>query len=170
MDHRRILVVAATLAFTACASNAPKLTSPPAIANAAMPEPDVVTAGALQPADVELLARSGVRHVIDLRLDSETPDFDEARAMRDAGLAYDNLEIRGAGDLTRENVHKFDALLRGAELPVVVHCAGSNRVGALAALRAAWIQGKSPEEALAIGKSWGLKGLEPAVKERLAAK
>jgi hypothetical protein len=50
-----------------------------------------------------------------------------------------------------------------------VHCASSNRVGAMAALRAAWIDGRPTEEALQIGRAWGLKSLEPTVRARLEA-
>jgi uncharacterized protein (TIGR01244 family) len=163
----RAALLSLALVLTACASNPPKLTAPPALPNAALPAPDVATAGAVAPGDAEALARSGVRHVIDLRVDAETPGFDEAAEVRAAGLRYDNLPIRGPQDLTRANVDAFDALLRGADRPVLVHCGSSNRVGALAALRAAWIEGRTPEEALAEGRRWGLKGLEPAVRERL---
>src|SRR3546814_1034559 len=69
-------------------------------------------------------------------------------------------------DLTRENVLAFDALLRDAERPVLVHCASGNRVGAMAALRAAWVEGRSAEEAIAMGRDWGLKGLEEEVRRR----
>ena len=41
-------------------------------------------------------------------------------------------------------------------------------VGAMMALKAKFVDGKSNEEALAIGKACGLKALEPAVKEALA--
>jgi hypothetical protein len=39
----------------------------------------------------------------------------------------------------------------------------------MAALRAAWIDGATPGGALATGRAWGLKGLEPTVRELLAA-
>jgi len=139
----------------------------PELANGASPAPGIVSSGRLAPADIERLRAAGIRQVIDLTLDTETPDFDEAAAVRDAGLDYANLPLRGADDLTRENVQAFDTLLRDAQRPVLVHCASSNRVGAMAALRAAWIEGKSTEEAIAIGKAWGLKGLEGAVRERI---
>ena len=102
-----------------------------------------------------------------LTLDSETPDFDEAAAARHKGLLYRNLPINGANGLSLENVKAFDALLRSAERPVLVHCASSNRVGAIAALKAAWLDGASAEQAIAIGKFWGLKGLEAEVRTRL---
>ena len=52
-------------------------------------------------------------------------------------------------------------------MPVIIHCASGNRVGALLALRANLIQGKSASEALAFGKAAGLTTLEDAVKQRL---
>jgi protein tyrosine phosphatase (PTP) superfamily phosphohydrolase (DUF442 family) len=84
-------------------------------------------------------------------------------------MRYSNLPLRGAADLTRENTIAFDELMRTAQRPVLVHCSSANRVGAIAALRAAWVDGKSEEESIAIGKAWGLKGLEPDVRERIRA-
>ncbi len=138
--------------------------------NIASPAANIATAGRLQAKDIPVIAKAGVRHVIDLTVDSETPDFDEAAAVRSAGMRYDNLPIRGAEDLTPENVARFDRLINAAgSEPTLVHCSSSNRVGAMAALRAAWIQGQSVEAALEQGRRWGLKGLEPAVRERLSA-
>jgi uncharacterized protein (TIGR01244 family) len=132
------------------------------------PAPHRVASGRLQAGDVAALKRAGIEQVIDLSVDSETPGFDEAAAMREAGIGYHNLPIHGAGDLTRDRVRQFDRLLRDAGAqPTLVHCASSNRVGAMIALRAALIDGKSTETALAEGRRWGLKSLEPAVRERL---
>ena len=139
----------------------------PLLGNAVKPAPGVVAAGRLKEDDVARLQKAGIRHVIDLTLDAETPDFDEAQAVRSAGIGYSNLPLRGAPDLTRENVVAFDELIRNAERPVLVHCSSANRVGAIAALRAAWIDGKSEEEAIAVGKAWGLRALEADVRERI---
>ena len=134
------------------------------------PAPHRVASGRLQAADVAVLRQAGIRRVIDLSADSETPAFDEAAALRAAGIAYRNLPVHGAADLTRANVERFDRLLREAgDQPTLVHCASSNRVGAMMALRAAWVQGRAVEAALAEGRRWGLKSLEPAVRERLQA-
>jgi uncharacterized protein (TIGR01244 family) len=73
-----------------------------------------VAAGKLEPADIAQLAAAGIKEVIDLRDDSETPDFDEAAAVRAAGMRYHNLPIRGPQDLTEDNVRTLDALLRSA--------------------------------------------------------
>lgn len=139
----------------------------PPLADAASPSPGVISAGRLKPEDIARLQDAGIQHVIDLTPDDETPDFDEADAVRSANIHYSNLPISGAADLTRENVIAFDRLLQSAERPVLVHCASGNRVGAMAALRAAWVESKSDEDAIAIGKAWGLKGLEPEVRNRM---
>jgi uncharacterized protein (TIGR01244 family) len=141
----------------------------PAVANALTPEQGVTVAGRLAPKDIKSLRQAGVRYVVDLTADAETPEFDEAAAVRTAGIGYANLPIRGAADLTRQNVAAFDDLLRGATRPMLVHCASGNRVGAMVALRAAWIDGSPVEEAVSLGKAWGLKGLETEVRDRIAA-
>ena len=124
--------------------------------------------GRITAEDLPGLRAAGIRHVIDLAPDAETPGFDEAVAVREAGLGYDNLPIAGPGDLDRTAVVAFDRLLRDAEGPTLVHCASGNRVGALAALRAAWLQGADDEAAVEEGRRWGLRGLEGQVRERLA--
>jgi len=47
--------------------------------------------------------------------DDEPPDFDEANAVRSAGVEYSNLPVRGAEDLTRQNVIVFDQMMRNAK-------------------------------------------------------
>ena len=142
-------------------------TSIPQVAAAVSPAPGIVSAGRLKPEDIARLKDAGIEHVVDLTPDDETPDFDEANAVRSAGIDYSNLPIRGAADLTRESVIAFDRMMSTAKRPVLVHCASGNRVGAMAALRAAWVEGQSEEDAIATGKAWGLKGLEPQVRERI---
>jgi uncharacterized protein (TIGR01244 family) len=122
---------------------------------------------------VDAIARlksAGISTVIDLRPDSETPDLDEKAVAEKAGLEYRSLPIASPADLTHENVMKFDQLLKDSEKRgVLVHCASGNRVGAMMALRAHWLQGKSAEEALAIGKAAGMTGMSEAVKAQLEA-
>lgn len=164
---RSISILLLVAALAACSGTS--RTVVPDVPYAAAPVPGIVSAGRLSASDVAALRDEGIRGVIDLTPDAETPEFDEARAVRAEGLAYANLPLRGPADLTQENVVRFDALLAEAPRPVLVHCASSNRVGAMAALRAAWIEGRSVEDALAIGRAWGLKGLESAVRDRLDA-
>jgi uncharacterized protein (TIGR01244 family) len=114
-------------------------------------------------------ADEGVKHVINLRPLAEMPDFNEAALATKAGMAYYNIPIGGPSDLTRSKVLLIDRLLRQiGDKKVLVHCASSNRVGALMALRATWVEGASVEEALAIGQSWGLTRLQPLVERLLS--
>ncbi|HUH31541.1 MAG TPA: sulfur transferase domain-containing protein [Rhodanobacter sp.] len=163
------LLLGLALAVTALAIPA----TPPAEAlrnlpNVAFPAPQRIASGRLQAADLPALQAAGVRQVIDLSVDDETPGFDEATALRKAGIGYHNLPIHGASDLNDANVARFDQLLAAAgDQRTLVHCASSNRVGAMIALRAATVGGLPVEAALAEGRRWGLKSLEPAVRERL---
>jgi len=161
------VILTTALAAAGCAST-PVPVAIVTVAGAVSPAPGIVSAGRLAPADIARVRNAGIRHVIDLTPDAETPDFDEAAAVSAAGMRYSNLPLRGAVDLTRENVLAFDALVRNAERPLLVHCASGNRVGAIAALRAAWIDGRSADEAIAIGRAWGLKGLEVDVRQKLS--
>lgn len=163
-----MLCILASAALGACATMPPP-DAPPPVAGAVSPARGVLAAGRIAPADVERLRAAGIRQVIDLTPDDETPEFDEAAAVRGSGLGYSNLALRGAADLTRDNVVAFDALMRRAPRPVLVHCASGNRVGAMAALRAAWVEGRPADEAVAIGRAWGLKGLEGEVRRRIEA-
>jgi len=117
------------------------------------------------------LKSAGITTVIDLRPDQETPDLDEKAAAEKAGLRYLVLPISGATDLSPENVTRFDQLLKQtASENVLIHCASGNRVGAMLALQARWVQGKSAEESLAIGKAAGMTGLTGDVQKLLESK
>ena len=52
-------------------------------------------------------------------------------------------------------------------LPAIVHCASGNRVGALFAIQALYLDGRSAAEALEIGKRAGLTHVGPAIRELL---
>ena len=158
------------VATASWATDSPNPHALAAIANVATPAPNIISAGRLQASDIATIANSGVRHVIDLTTEAEPKDFDEGETVLRAGMQYHRLPINGGNDLTAANVARFDQLLRDiGSVPTLVHCASSNRVGALAALRAGWIQGLSVDAAIDEGKRWGLQGLEPTVRERLLA-
>lgn len=158
------------LLLSACASAPVAAPDPLPALPGFVAQPDgIYTGGRIADAEIATLEQAGVNQIIDLTPDAETPAFDEATAVRAAGLAYANLPLAGPDDFSLANVQAFDAMLESAQRPVLVHCASSNRVGAMAALRAAWIDGRNNEEALAIGRAWGLKALEPTVRARLEA-
>ncbi|ATC85561.1 MULTISPECIES: fused DSP-PTPase phosphatase/NAD kinase-like protein [Pseudoalteromonas] len=113
---------------------------------------------------IKLLSQAGVKHVINLRAFSEQT-WDEGELVRSLGMNYHTLPIAGAKDVTVENALNLTNLLNEFKgESILVHCASSNRVGALIAI-SAHEQGLDVEAALDKGKRWGMKSLEPVVRE-----
>ncbi len=87
--------------------------------------------------DFEVLARHGVRLVINNRPDGEAPGqppADEAaRAAARAGLAYRHIPVTFAG-LRAEEVDRFGEAVAEADGPVHAHCASGARSANLWAL------------------------------------
>ena len=127
------------------------------------------TAG--QPSKEQLvkLPEEGFKRIIDLRPATEDRGFDEPSITAAIGLEYLSLPIAKEADLTLANVRAFDQWLADpAQAMTLIHCGSSNRVGALLALRAGWLQGASAQAALDTGRAAGLTSLEPAVRSSLA--
>lgn len=136
--------------------------------NEARPAPGLITSGQPSEAQFAALPAGGVATVIHLRPATEDgTGWEEAKA-KDLGVAFVRLPIDGAKDVTEANARKLAELLAGAKGPVLLSCGSSNRCGALLALKAFYVDGKSRDEALAFGRSGGLKALEPTVTALLA--
>jgi uncharacterized protein (TIGR01244 family) len=136
--------------------------------NVREPQVNRIVTGAIGASDVGRIRAAGVKHVINLRTPQEMHDFNEGQIAKGLGLDYRSIPIEGAQSLTKDNVSRLDeALNQAGDEPTVVHCASGNRVGALIALREAWINGKSADTAIAEGKRWGLTSLEGAVRSKL---
>ena len=128
------------------------------------PEDNCLCGGQPDQEQLKQAARDGLSRVINLRPPSEDHGFDEAAHAEQCGLAYHCLPIAGPDDLTLENVQRLHDLLELAgEEHTLLHCASGNRVGALMALRAAWLHDMSAEQALEVGRRWGLTKMEPTV-------
>ena len=138
------------------------------VANLQHPTSTRYTAGQPEPEAFAAFAKAGVAHVINLRPPQETPGLNEAALVTQAGMAYYNIPVDGAADLTAEKVRRLDALLEkiGQE-KVLIHCSSGNRVGAMMALRAAWLQQAPVEKALEEGRNYGLTRMLPEVKDLL---
>lgn len=160
------------LAFTACNSSAPPKTLTPelqatGVANLAMPQPGVLTAG--QPTEEQLaqLAALGVKKVVCLRAPTEKgTGWEEAKAAA-LGVQFVRLPITGEDGLTQSAAERLAAELGSADGTAMVCCGSSNRVGALLALKAFWVDKKPAAEALELGKQAGLKAMLPAVEAKL---
>lgn len=113
------------------------------------------------------LADNGVKHIVNLRGPDEQ-DWDEAALVESLGMQYHSIPVVGAEGINSENAQTLSRLLADISgEPVLVHCASSNRVGALIAISAHEEQGMDLEAAIAEGKSWGLNQIEPRVRELL---
>ena len=135
------------------------------VKNGKMPMEGVLTGG--QPTDEQLVALhdAGFATVINLRRPDERGTRGEAETVAGLGMTYVSLPVAGVEGLTEENATALAAALEKAERPVLLHCGSGNRVGALLALEAYWLEGASAEEALEIGRKAGLTRMEPAVRE-----
>ena len=131
--------------------------------------PGVITGGQPDAAQLAALAEAGYRTVVDLRASGEPYAREEEQAALEAlGIEYVSIPVAGPEGLTEDNARALSAVLADEEAyPVAIHCGSGNRVGALLALEAAWVDGAPPQEALALGRAAGLTGLEPKVRELL---
>src|SRR5690348_9114735 len=112
-DHNALRDAVATLPYGSC------------------PLDGVAAAGQPDEGALAELARAGYRTVVDLRAPEEARGFDEAAAVERAGMTYLPLPVT---QLTLDDAafDRFRAVMRDpARRPILVHCASSNRVGAL---------------------------------------
>ncbi|SNT69532.1 serine/threonine protein phosphatase [Psychrobacter sp. LV10R520-6] len=120
------------------------------------PDEQTIVCGALDNDKVTALANAGVELVINLQPDDEL-NFDEAAAVEQAGMYYQQLPISGTNDLKQLKILAFDSVLRQYHgKKVAMHCGTGNRVGAAMALRAGWLRGRKMETAMERGRSHGL--------------
>lgn len=137
--------------------------------NEASPLDGVITGGRPTAEALRAAAERGVRTVVDLRDADEEGVAEEAALVAELGMTLVSIPVAGAEGLTVEAATRLDAALAAeGALPAVVHCASGNRAGALLALRAFHRQGMAAEEAIALGRAAGLRGLEDAVREHMA--
>ena len=129
---------------------------------------DILCAGQPAESDLNDLKNQGYRSIVNLRPQHEPGQIPQAAdKATQLGFDYHHLPIGGPGDLNEENVTRFDALLKDVSMPTLIHCGSSNRVGALFALRAAYVNRKDEVEALQEGRKAGLTALEPVVRQIL---
>ena len=117
----------------------------------------IYLAGQPQASDIPLLKAEGIKTVIDLRLPTEIRGFDEPKLVEEAGMSYVSIPFDSAS-LNDEVFDKIRALLNDkANHPVMVHCGGANRVGAVWMPFRVLDQDLGQEDALAEAKAVGLR-------------
>jgi uncharacterized protein (TIGR01244 family) len=114
-------------------------------------------AGQPSEADLALWKEKGVRTIISLRTSGEI-DWDEQAAAEALGLQFVSIPFRGADSLGDQQIEEaLEALEAGEREGVLLHCATSNRVGAIWYAHRIRRDGLATEEALAEAKTVGLR-------------
>ena len=126
------------------------------------PQMDVLACGMPDENGLKEAAEFGVKTVVNLCPAAETP-LTEPGTVTALGMDYMVIPVATLQDLNRDNVDKLAAALDSGRGKVMVHCRSSNRVGALFALKAFWLDGKTEQEAIALGRAAGLTKLEEGV-------
>jgi uncharacterized protein (TIGR01244 family) len=143
--------------------------SPIDLPNVRVPFDHIVTGGQPTYDQLKRAGELGFKTIINLRTDAEQPSpAQESSWVKELGMKYISIPVDGAKGLNLENSKLLEeALSRPEDYPLIVHCAGGNRVGALFSLKAFHIEGKSAEEAVKIGEKAGLGYLERVVQKIL---
>jgi uncharacterized protein (TIGR01244 family) len=129
---------------------------------------DVMVGGQPSLQDLSDAKDQGIRAVLNLRPESEQPSLNERAEVERLGMRYLMLPIADAADLTKAAAIELDTLVNDPKnRPIWVHCGSGNRVGALFALRAAWIEGMSLEAAIEVGRQHGLTKMDADVRRIL---
>jgi len=131
--------------------------------------PGLCATGKLDRSDIEALAGSGVRTIINNRPDGEDPGqlaAAEARLIAEAhGIAYHHIPVTGAS-LSRADVDAFAAVLASAPAPIVAHC----RSGTRSALLWALARMRDGDDPLALVAEAARHGIDIAALPAVAAR
>ena len=139
------------------------------VKNLVMPAEHVFSSGQPTKEQFRVLAKNGIKHVINLRAPGEI-DWDEPGLVKSLGMEYHSIPVAGASGITVENARRLHQLLDSLKTePVLVHCGSGNRIGALVSVYEAEVNGKDIEAAIAEGKRWGLTRAESVVRKILTS-
>ncbi len=135
------------------------------IENVAAPLPGLLTTAQPTAEQVVELQELGYDRFVSFQVATEPGAGWEEAGIPNTGGTFLRIPVGSPDDLTRENVEALAAALEGAgDEDTVLYCASSNRVGAMLALKAFWLDGATAEEALSLGRRAGMRALEPDVR------
>lgn len=129
----------------------------PGMMNASSLVEGVATAGQPEKERLGKLAEAGYEMVIDLRKPGEERGFDEADAVREMGMEYENIPLAAEpGSFGDESFERFrDLMGRPERRPVLVHCGSGIRVAPMMIPYLVLDEGKGSEEAVEIAGGIG---------------
>ncbi len=138
------------------------------IINARRPSADLLTGGQLSEDQMLALKEQGYTRFINLRSAEENGTGWEEEFAAQNGIDFLRIPIAGGADINAANAELLADALSGEDTEQsVVYCGSGNRVGALLALKAHFVDGQEAKEALEFGLDAGLTRLEPVVREAL---
>lgn len=129
----------------------------------------IVTGGPPDRAALERAQAAGVTTVITLRLELEAGFETERTNVEALGMRFVSVPVDGTAGVTEANARLVDEALEASTGDTLLHCGSGNRAGAMLALRAFYVQGKSLDEAMQIGLAAGLTNLQSAVRANIEA-
>ena len=127
----------------------------------------VLTGGQPSPEDLAALKRFGLRRHYQLAHRERRHWLRRTGNGGRTGLHLCQYSGRHQNGLTAATASNLRSAVNQTKAPVLLHCGSGNRVGAVYALGAYYLDGKSIEEALAVGRATGLTGFEPTVRKLL---
>jgi len=128
---------------------------------------DLYVAGAVTASDYPLLKERGIKTILSIRHDSETPDFDEATLARAQGMTYIHLPWSGPDELTDTKLDAMRRVLREENRPMLFHCGSANRASSGWLAYRVLDQGVDLDTALSEAKTLGLR--TPAYRTKALA-
>ncbi len=124
---------------------------------------NILTGGQPSASDLNILAKRGLKRIINLRNHNEFDEYNEEALAKSLNIEYIHIPVAGAKGLTKDNIAAFSAAINASDELTLVHCASSNRVGALFALDAALNNKNKLEQSLKVGEKAGLGSLKSKV-------
>ncbi len=140
-------------------AEAPAVPPPAGIQNFHKVDANVYRGAQPTPDGLRILARLGIRTVIDLRLPREGADL-EAKTVSDLGLHYVHIPLNGFEAPSNANVVKALGIMEdSSQGPVFIHCRrGADRTGTVVACyrieHDGWANRKALAEARGLGMYW----------------
>lgn len=134
--------------------------------NTLIPNERLIVGGQPSESDLAVLKDLGIKHVVNLRPETETINYDEPCLVRELGMEYHSIPLTNISSYSRATAEQYMSIINLGE-PVLVHCAAGNRVGALIALTDYWVNGLENSQAIENGLQAGLTLLEADVRQVL---
>ena len=126
-----------------------------------------VLGGLPSKAQIDEALAADIESALSLMARDEPGIAELARYATSKGFRYIRFTIAGPEDLSESMAWQFAATLPLLDKPGIVHSAEGQRVAAIFALKAFFVEERSAEEALAIGRALGMGEFEKHVRSLL---